>query len=62
MPGYNGNGATNNKNNNANKDHVNHFKNSNSNTSMLECSGKMNIVLVLLALLVLMTGYCCFKK
>ena len=57
MPGYNGNGAT-----NAKKNHVNHFKNSNSNNSMLECSGKMNIVLVLLALLVLMTGYCCFKK
>ena len=37
------------------------FQNMN-NAPMLDLSGKMNIALVLLAILVVMCGYVCFKK
>tara|TARA_B100000963_G_scaffold278719_1_gene247151 strand:+ start:236 stop:415 length:180 start_codon:yes stop_codon:yes gene_type:complete len=38
------------------------FQNRNNNASMLDLSGKMNIALVLLVILVVMCGYTCFKK
>ena len=42
---------------------VEHFTNNDvQNFTMVDLSGKMNIALVLLVLLVLMTGYVCFKK
>ena len=33
-----------------------------NNAPVLDLSGKMNVALVLLAILVLMCGYVCFKK
>ena len=52
MPVYNGKGASSPPSMNTEK-----FTNMD-----MDLSSKLNIVIVLLALLLVMTGYCCFKK